>query len=80
MFMKKCEWVAKQTNEAKSGMVSLRDGLKIPVWLSYRCLYCGEYFNRKGAEEHFGETREARNVRLPVDGPQEIMIKEQANE
>lgn len=57
-------FVARQANEAsKTGNVTLRncDELRrgtIPVWLAYRCLYCGEYFNQKMAEEHFGMTRE----------------------
>lgn len=54
----KCEWVAQQTFEAsKTGKVTVRSGHKIPVWLSFRCLYCGEYFSQGGAEEHFGTKR-----------------------
>jgi len=54
----KCKWVAEQTIEAsKTGKVTVRSGHIIPVWLSFRCLYCGEYFNQIGAEEHFGMKR-----------------------
>ena len=56
-------FVAKQTNQAeKTGYVTLRDCGElrtgtIPVWLAFRCLYCGEYFNQRMAEDHFGMTR-----------------------
>lgn len=54
----KCEWVTQQTAEAcKTGKVTVRSGHRIPVWLAFRCLYCGEYFSQSGAEEHFGTTR-----------------------
>ena len=54
----KCEWVARQTGEARrSGKVTVRSGHIIPVWLAFRCLYCGEYFSQSGGEEHFGTTR-----------------------
>jgi len=47
-----------QMKEAqKTGYVSIGRRKKIPIWAAYRCLYCGEYFSRKGAEEHFGLTR-----------------------
>ena len=53
-------FVAAQIKEAQTtNHVSLRIGRKIPLWAAYRCLYCGEYFNQPGAEEHFGITREA---------------------
>lgn len=52
-------FVAKQTNEAKeTDRVTIRGCGTIPVWIAYRCLYCGEYFNQSMAEEHFGMTRE----------------------
>ena len=57
-------FVAMQTLEASStGHVTLRNCGEIrtgtiPVWVAFRCLYCGEYFNRTMAEEHFGMTRE----------------------
>ena len=38
--------------------VTIRNGKTIPLWAAYRCLYCGEYFNQTGAEEHFGQTRQ----------------------
>ncbi|KKN38493.1 hypothetical protein LCGC14_0752970 [marine sediment metagenome] len=58
MQIAKCEWVAKQTSEAsRTGFVTVRRGMRIPVWLAFRCLYCGEYFNQCAAEEHFGKTR-----------------------
>ena len=53
-------FVAIQVNEAmKTRRVTLRDGHNIPLWAAYRCLYCSEYYNQSGAEEHFGITREA---------------------
>lgn len=60
----KRKFVAKQTKEAeKTGFVTLRNAGEIrrgtiPVWMAFRCLYCGEYFNQVMAEEHFGKTRE----------------------
>ena len=60
----KRKFVEKQTNEASStGDVTLRDcgdirTGTIPVWMAFRCLYCGEYFNQTMAEDHFGMTRE----------------------
>lgn len=54
----KCKWVAEQTTEAsRTGKVTVRSGHTIPVWLAFRCLYCGEYFSQAGAEEHFGTAR-----------------------
>jgi len=54
-------FVAKQTQEAEStGHVTLRNCGEIrtiPVWMAFRCLYCGEYFNQVMAEDHFGMTR-----------------------
>ena len=32
-------------------------GLKLPIWLAYRCLYCGFYFCQSCAESHFGKSR-----------------------
>lgn len=58
MQIAKCEWVAKQTNEAShTGGVTVRRGKRIPIWLAFRCLYCGEYFDQHAAEEHFGKKR-----------------------
>ena len=58
MKIKKCDWVRLQAGEAcKTNMVTIRNGQKILVWMAFRCLYCGEYFNQSGAEEHFGKTR-----------------------
>ena len=57
-------FVAKQASEAaKTGNVTLRNCGEIrtgtiPVWMAYRCLYCGEYFNQSMAEDHFGMTRD----------------------
>ncbi len=60
MQVAKCEWVAAQSNEAShTGLVTVRRGKRIPVWLAFRCLYCGEYFDQCTAEEHFGKTRSA---------------------
>ena len=59
----KRKFVAKQTKEASSTcQVTLRNCGEIrtgtiPVWMAFRCLYCGEYFNQTMAEEHFGITR-----------------------
>ncbi len=59
----KRDFVLCQTKEAEAhGHVTLRNCGEIrtgtiPVWIAYRCLYCGEYFNQRGAEEHFGITR-----------------------
>jgi len=58
----KRKFVAKQMQEAKMGYVTLRNcgdirTGTIPVWMAFRCLYCGEYFNQSMAEEHFGMTR-----------------------
>ena len=54
----KREFVAKQTQEAQStGYVTVRNNRKIPVWMAFRCLYCGEYFGQGGAEAHFGMKR-----------------------
>jgi len=59
----KRKFVAKQTQEAGStGYVTLRNCGEIrtgtiPVWMAFRCLYCGEYFNQSMAEDHFGMTR-----------------------
>ena len=56
-------FVSKQTQEAEStGYVTLRNCGEIrtgtiPVWMAFRCLYCGEYFNQTMAEDHFGMTR-----------------------
>ena len=51
----KREWVVEQAYSAcHTGKVPVRSGHIIPVWLAYRCLYCGEYFSQVGAEEHFG--------------------------
>ena len=58
MRMKKCKWVSQQTREAeRTGSVHVRSGGLVPVWMAFRCLYCGEYFNQMGAEEHFGKAR-----------------------
>jgi len=59
----KRDFVAKQTTEAMTtGFVTLRNcgeirTRTIPVWSAFRCLYCGEYFNQKMGEEHFGMSR-----------------------
>lgn len=62
------EWIAEQTREASSSRsVTVRDGHKVPIWMAYRCLYCGEYFNQAGAEYHFGETRMEFNKDAPTE-------------
>ena len=59
MLMAKCDWVRRQVLEAsKSDKVTVRRGVRTPLWLTYRCLYCGEYFSQVEAEKHFGKTRE----------------------
>ena len=69
----KREFVAKQTKEAKeTGYVTIRGYGKIPLWIAFRCLYCGEYFNQSLAEAHFGMTREEFFVKQetePVSRP-----------
>jgi len=70
----KREFVAKQTKQAKeTGWVTLRNCGEIrtgtiPLWMAIRCLYCGEYFNQSGAEEHFGMTREEYFAKPPKGG------------
>ena len=55
-------WVQRQTFLAKNkGYVITRSGKKVPIWMAFRCLYCGEYFSQREAEEHFGRTREDYN-------------------
>ena len=63
-----CKWVNNQAIEAsQTGNVTVRDGRRIPVWLAFRCLYCGEYFNQVGAEKHFGKTRMEFNKDAPTE-------------
>ena len=58
MKILKSKWISFQTTEARrSGTVPLSNGKSIPIFLAYRCLYCGEYYNQTQAEEHFGQTR-----------------------
>ena len=62
----KCKWVAQQTVQAcRTGKVTVRSGYTIPVWLAFRCLFCGEYFDQVGAEEHFGQKRTEYNEKHP---------------
>ena len=79
-FTLRCEicnqFVAAQAHQAcKTGKVTTRSGLTIPVWMSYRCLYCNEYFNLTEAEIHFGKTREQdrsemrRSAKMDPDMP-----------
>lgn len=53
----KAQRVISQTMEAKSGTVNCCCGTKLPTWIAFRCLYCGEYYCQKCAEIHFGKTR-----------------------
>ena len=72
--MKKCHWVQKQTYQASNtGVVRLRNGQIVPVWMAFRCLYCGEYFNQSGAEEHFGKTRMEFNETEPPETEIEVL-------
>ena len=72
----KCAWVRNQTMMARDGSVVLRNGSVIPVWCAFRCLYCGEYFNQAGAEEHFGKTRIEYNEDRPE--VQRVEVSEKA--
>ena len=72
-MMKKCEWVAQQTREAsQTGFVHIRNGKRTPVWIAYRCYYCGEYFNHAGAEKHFGTSRIEYNETESKEGEIEV--------
>lgn len=55
--------IAMQFQEAKTGKVTCRCGITIPLRFAFRCLYCGEYFCTSCAEEHFGMTREEYKAR-----------------
>ncbi len=71
----KCKWVAEQTIQAsKTGKVTVRSGHTIPVWVAFRCLYCGEYFSQSGAEEHFGTKRAEYNDDSTIDIIKEIEV------
>lgn len=52
--------VALQWRQAKGEQpkVQCPCGLTAPLRFLYRCLYCGAFFCKKCAEEHFGKTRE----------------------
>lgn len=57
----KADFVMGQIREVKNSTPKLTCfcGLII-YWLNaFRCLYCGEWYCQKCAEEHFGKTREA---------------------
>jgi len=56
-WMQKSKWIQRQFTRAESGSVPLRNGQVIPLRYAFRCLYCGEFFNQKEAERHFGKTR-----------------------
>lgn len=51
--------VAKQLRQAWTAHVKVTCGcgLTLPLMLSYRCLYCGEFYCRRCAEVHFGTPR-----------------------
>lgn len=56
--MEKRELVRKQTMQAMgTSSVNCSCEIKLPLWLAFRCLYCGGYFCQKCAEKHFGKTR-----------------------
>lgn len=40
---------------------------------AYKCLYCGEYYCRKCAEDHFGKTVEQYRKENPVPGIESIL-------
>lgn len=35
--------------------VQCRCGIRVPLWMTFRCYYCGEFFCRACAAEHFGK-------------------------
>jgi len=53
--------VARQINQArKAGLVECAGELcdrsrRVRVWLMFRCLYCGRFFCRRCARQHFGD-------------------------
>ena len=62
----KREFVTKQLQElirqdCNNILVSCECDKKIPIHLAFRCLYCGQYYCQKCAEEHFGKSREDYN-------------------
>lgn len=58
MNLDKASFIAKQTREAKDERPFIRCGCMKKVWLihAYRCLYCGEWYCKECAEQHFGKT------------------------
>jgi hypothetical protein len=43
-------------------------GKTLPIWMMFRCLYCGFYFCQSCAEKHFGKTRAQNNLEAIADG------------
>jgi len=73
----KCYWVARQTREAaQNNYVTDRRGISIPLFMAYRCLYCGEYFAQTQAEEHFGTIRAGYNHSTLRENLIEITVKD----
>lgn len=64
--MSKSEFVEIQLKQTKDKIRPfVRCGCLKKLWIqdAYKCLYCKEWFCEKCAEEHFGETIEARRMR-----------------
>lgn len=45
--------VRKQIAQARKGKVTCECGVVAPLWLMYRCLYCGRYWCKSCAGKHF---------------------------
>lgn len=63
--MKSDAWTAKrdhvlrqmQQASASKTEIECRCGQRVRLWMAFRCLYCGEYFCKGCAEEHYGKSR-----------------------
>lgn len=53
----KRKMVARQFIEAANNKVTCACSRTLPLRFAYRCLYCGQFYCQKCAEEHFGKTR-----------------------
>ena len=75
--MNECdEWLMAQMKMVKAGR-GVKCGTcmrSIPVWMSYRCLYCGVWMCQQCMEKHLGQTREEYNTEHHADEmiPREI--------
>lgn len=52
----KKETLGRQQDQTFTGDVTCSCGFTLPVRLSYRCLYCGEWYCSSCAETHFRKT------------------------